>query len=306
MNSIRPKLGIVIVNYLNYTDTINYIEKFILHQEDIDPEIVIVDNASPNESFRLLEESFRGNTGINVLRSLENCGYAAGNNIGIRFLEKKGCDFILISNSDIYFDDRCLLIKMITKYKQLEKVAFVSPVMLVKDRICSEFSAWKLPTKLKEILSSTFLLKFLGSRYLAGFYYKIVTGNDISLKVECVGGSFFLGKVDIFRKINYFDENTFLYYEETILGLKVKKINLNNYLLQELKYTHLQAHTINAVFSVSKKYRMLLDSKLYYWKTFFGGGKIFLITMKFLYLILVAEQFCISCVKIFSKRVIND
>ncbi|MCJ7449542.1 MAG: glycosyltransferase family 2 protein [Bacteroidales bacterium] len=302
MNRTRPRLGVVIVNYLNYSDTINYINNSILLQEDIDPEIVIVDNASPNDSFRLLEESFRGRTGINVLKSSENGGYAAGNNIGIRFLENKECDFILISNGDIFLDDKYLLIKMIQKYNKFEKVAFVSPVMVVNDHARSEFSAWKLPSKLKDILSSTFLLRILGSTYLARYYYKIETGNDISLKVDCVGGSFFLGAVDIFRKINYFDENTFLYYEETILGLKVRNNSLNNYLIQDLKYSHLQAHTINAIFSPAKKYRMLLNSKLYYWKTYFGAGKIFLITMKFLYIILVAEQCCISVVKKFQQK----
>jgi GT2 family glycosyltransferase len=302
LNRIRPKLGIVIVNYLNYPDTINYIENTILHQEDIDLEIVIVDNASPNESYRLLEEKFRGNRGINVLLNSLNSGYAAGNNIGIRFLEKKKCDFILISNSDIYLDDKCLLIKMITIYKQLDKVAFVSPVMLVKDRICSELSAWKLPDKLKEVLHSTFLLRILGSRYLARYYYKIEAENYPSIKVDCVAGSFFLGTVDIFREINYFDENTFLYYEETILGLKIKNKNFNNYLLLDLKYTHLQAHTINSVFSPAKKYRMLLNSKLYYWKTYFDAGNMFQLTMKFLYVILVAEQFCISVVKKSAER----
>jgi len=295
-------VGIVIVNYLNYSVTIDYIRNSISLQEDIDPEIVIVDNASPNESFRLFVESFGANGCISVLRSPENSGYATGNNIGIRFLEKKECDFILISNSDIFLDDKYLLIKMIKKYNQLENVAFVSPVMSVKDRVCPEFSAWKLPDRLKEILSSTFLLRILGSRYLARYYYKIEEGNEICLRVDCLGGSFFLGAVDIFRRINYFDENIFLYYEETILGLKIRNNNLNNYLIQDLKYNHYQAHTINTIFSPAEKYRMLLKSKLYYWKTYCRAGRIFLFILKFLYVFQAAELFCISVVNKFQKK----
>ena len=32
-----------------------------------------------------------------------------------------------------------------------------------------------------------------------------------------------------FKKIDYFDENTFLYYEENIIGKKLKDKNLNTY-----------------------------------------------------------------------------
>ena len=43
------------------------------------------------------------------------------------------------------------------------------------------------------------------------------------LDVENIAGSFFIARHDIFKAIGYFDENTFLFYEEDILGEKIKE-----------------------------------------------------------------------------------
>jgi GT2 family glycosyltransferase len=293
----RPRVGIVIVNYINYSDTINYINKFILLQNDIETDIVIVDNASPNESITVLKETYRSMSEISILEYPQNKGYATGNNFGIKFLEGRNCDYILISNSDIELDDDHLLIKMIHKYRLLKDVAFISPVMITENHICSEWSAWKFPVKLKEIISSTYLLSMLSRLYLNSFIYKITPGDDEALKVDCISGSFFLGASDIFKRIGYFDERTFLYYEETILGLKVRNIGLSNYLIQNLFYKHQLSQTINRTLSPRAKYKILLDSKLYYWETYFGTGNLFRLIMKYLHIILIAELAMVSIFK---------
>ena len=47
------------------------------------------------------------------------------------------------------------------------------------------------------------------------------------------------------------DENTFLYMEEAILAHKIKKINLNNYLITTLRYEHMtnKLFRMNLVYS---------------------------------------------------------
>ena len=40
--------------------------------------------------------------------------------------------------------------------------------------------------------------------------------------VEAVSGCFFMIKSEALKRVNYFDENVFLYYEENILGEKLR------------------------------------------------------------------------------------
>ena len=73
-----PRVAIVVLNYRNYRDTVECVRS--LERMDYpDLEVVIVDNDSPNESERVLRETFPLHT---LIQSGANRGYAAGNNVG--------------------------------------------------------------------------------------------------------------------------------------------------------------------------------------------------------------------------------
>jgi GT2 family glycosyltransferase len=213
-----------------------------------------------------------------------------------------GYQYVLISNNDISLEDDLLLSKMIIRYEQLEMPAFVSPVMIVNQLVSKEHSAWKLPDKTKEILNSSFILKFLGYWYLKHFLYKIKLGAPNEIKVDCLPGSFFMGKTAIFKKINYFDENTFLYYEETIIGYKVKELNLNNYIIQELNYNHFTSKSIDRLLNNIKKHKILLESRCYYWTHYRKVNKIFPAVLKLLFKIWTVEFKVITSFSNIYKR----
>ena len=69
------KAGVVILNYINYKDTIECVRSF-LRQKDVNLEIVIIDNGSPNESYKILTEYFKGYKNINIIKNMENKGYS--------------------------------------------------------------------------------------------------------------------------------------------------------------------------------------------------------------------------------------
>lgn len=64
--------------------------------------IIIVDNASPNGTGRLLAEEYAAESNITVLLNPENAGFARGNNMGIRWAgEHLSADFIVVLNNDV-------------------------------------------------------------------------------------------------------------------------------------------------------------------------------------------------------------
>jgi GT2 family glycosyltransferase len=289
-----PMVGVVIVNYNNFNDTIRYINRQLIPQENTDLNIVVVDNASTDNSKQMLETEFSGNEKVTIIANDKNSGYAAGNNIGIKFLEKENCRYIIISNTDIEIDNRMLISGLITHYQLLDNIAFISPLMVVDGKPSIEYMAWRLPDKAKEILNSTFLTKLLGYWYINKFYYKLNKDKSIPVAVDCLPGSFFMGSIDAFRGVEYFDENTFLYYEETILGSKVKSLKMNNFLIPELLFNHLTSSTIDKVFSNWRKHKILIDSKIYYWKRYMGASWSFIALIKILFILYSIEQFLLT------------
>ena len=95
------EVAVVILNYKSWKDTLNEID--MCHKEiGIDYEnIIVVDNASPNESKEELEKNSQ--LGYRFIYSAENNGYASGNNIGLKCAFNNGYKYALILNNDILF-----------------------------------------------------------------------------------------------------------------------------------------------------------------------------------------------------------
>jgi GT2 family glycosyltransferase len=299
LNMIKPKAGIVIVNYITSQTTVSYVNDSLLKQEDVDLIIVIVDNGSPEESIRVLEDAFTANPAVHLINKNENRGYGAGCNAGILFLDEYDCDYIIISNNDIVLDDSRLIFKMTVSYCGLTDPCFIAPIMFENRRASVEYSAWKSPGRMSEILNSTFMLKLIFHSFLKRYLYRVEYGNNQTIKVDCLAGSFFMGAGDIFKTIGYFDENAFLYYEENIMAVKVHRAQLNNYLVQDCRYHHLHAHTIDSIYSLAEKFRKNFKSKIYYWKNYRYAGIGFLAVLKILFSV---HQFELFVYSIFRKR----
>jgi len=110
----------VILHYLTYETTAACIES-VLRAYDITQyhyDIVVVDNASPNDSLDRLKEHFASSSKeagarigagaaigrLHWIRSERNLGFAKGNNLGYRYaLDKLHADFVIFANNDTLF-----------------------------------------------------------------------------------------------------------------------------------------------------------------------------------------------------------
>lgn len=102
--------GFVVLNYVNHGETVECVESIRRLPGDA-YRIVVVDNASPNDSYRVLSEHFASDPRITVLQSGRNGGYSFGNNVGIDALRRAGIDDVIIATSDTRVEDDRLLEK---------------------------------------------------------------------------------------------------------------------------------------------------------------------------------------------------
>jgi len=87
-------VSIIIINYNTFNITCDCIESIIQHTRKVSYEIILVDNASPNDN---PDDFLNRYPTIKLIKSKENGGFAKGNNIGIA--AAKG-NIILLLNSD--------------------------------------------------------------------------------------------------------------------------------------------------------------------------------------------------------------
>ena len=88
-------LSVVIVNYQTFDLTRNTINSILKYEYPFSYEIIVVDNASEDNSLSNLKDYFKDS--VKFISSKENNGFAAGNNQGLRIASGK---YILLLNSD--------------------------------------------------------------------------------------------------------------------------------------------------------------------------------------------------------------
>ena len=248
------KTGIVILNYNDYKTTKQFLET-IKSYKAIDY-ILVVDNNSTDNSYEELSKIKIKN--YEIIKTKKNKGYAYGNNYGVKYLyDKYNIDYVIISNPDVLFTNDT--IKKLKEDISIKKMSLIAPTIVEHGKISR---GWKLPTFKDDLLSNIIYFQkyFKNSLNYNESYY---LGKELA-EVEAVHGCFFMINVKDFKKVGFFDEKTFLYYEENILGKKLKNKNLKVYVDTNLKVIHNLSVSVDKTYNLINKYKLLKDSQKYY------------------------------------------
>ena len=280
-------LGIVILNYLTYNDTIACVNS-IFNTYAGDVRLYIVDNNSPNDSLECLKEQYEHIDNVTIIDAKYNGGYAFGNNVGLYHAIKDGCSQVLICNSDIVFLENTI---EILKTKLAEpNVVITTPNILNPSGVRTYAHKFLAVDKKETLLSLTFLNvldRKKGYRKLLGFDYNDNTPVDIF----SASGSCFMLSADLIKKTGYFDDNTFLGWEEPILGNQVKKMGGRVVFIPSIGVLHL--HRGSTKHLGAKSYTMGINSEIYYVKHYLKPSPLYLTILSSV----ITMRYFISCVQ---------
>lgn len=259
--------AIVILNYNDYENTKKLVKN--IKEYKILDKIVIVDNKSTNN-----DELKRLNTlvcdKVDVIVSDKNGGYSYGNNYGLKYIDKKygeqKFEYVIISNPDVYVKEYDIE-KTIEFLNNNKKCVIASPRMYYTNGPARR-SAWKIRKIITDIANSTRITQaILFPFFKKGEYSKKDFKNSV-LEVDAIAGSFFVANHKLFRNIGYFDENTFLFYEEDIIGVKAKENGYSIFSLNNLSFIHYESKTIGKIMNIFKKQDILFNSRIYFQKEY--------------------------------------
>lgn len=260
---MQKKLGMVIVNYNDFDMTsrlLNNVKdyKCLFH-------IVVVDNNSTDDSFEKLKE-FESNR-ITIIKNSSR-HFSSGLNVGAKYLIKKvGECNIIFSNSDIIIKGEEDLKKLSSNIKN--DIVVVGPVVN-EHGILNR--GWKLPKVNYEILFNIPLLSRYYKKKLLS-YSEDSYASDTTV-VDVVSGCFFIVSGEFLKNNNYFDEHTFLYYEEQIFATKVKKAKKKELIDNRVVIIHDHSVSVDKSIKRLAKQKILKQSQRYYAKKYQKANKI--------------------------------
>ncbi|MFS0489343.1 glycosyltransferase family 2 protein [Leadbetterella byssophila] len=284
MNNVT---AIIILNYKNYKETIKCISS-ILKSTSNNFTIFVIDNASNNNSLEEIETFFGDSVIVRYHESLsrddlsqivliqasENKGYAAGNNIGLRIAYNFGFNYLLVLNNDTIFVDNCLN-QLIGTINSDNSILCVGPLLLKPDG-SYDYNCAKRRPRLIDFFILSYFGRWLKTKKWENRYYYIKTKDKIQtvLDVDIISGSCMLFRSELFKKIDFFDEGTFLYYEEAIIHEKARKANFRILINTFAEVIHLGAQSTKQLgksdFTLKCEYR----SSIYYLTKYRGLSKL--------------------------------
>lgn len=278
-------IGVVVLTYNTWNATAECIESFYSYHDINSCKMYIVDNAS-NISISKKCKELIGKYNLRYIKALDNKGYAAGNNLGIKEAIKDGCTYILISNNDIVYNEE-ILHSMHEDYKLYPDAAIVAPKVLLTNGEIQETNLgcpMTLKGKYLYLLRKT-PLKRISKKFVDSFQVDILSHCDVFC-VHGVSGCCFMISTSALTEINLFDEHTFLYEEENILSAQIAGLGKKVYIDPKIKVVHHHGLTTNNVKPIA--FKAHVASEIYYCKKYLKASN-----MSILPLILIrCAQYC--------------
>lgn len=255
--------AVILLNYKTWEETLEETrllhEKLNMSYEDM----IVVDNSSPNDSAKRLSDAAK-KRGYVFLKSLENRGYAAGNNIGLRYAAEKNYKYALILNNDILFTDQDTIRKLERVLRQDERVAVVNPDIYSPDGYLYNRDALRPSFYDMTVGMYSYRKKGRNLKDLGGYGY-IYRPQGCCMLVD-------LKKL---READYLDERTFLYVEEPILAERLAAKGYVCACCVETSVVHNHSKTVQSAFQKKEVRRIHNKSYAYYLKEYrkFGAVK---------------------------------
>lgn len=260
-------LGVVVLNYNGWKDTIECIES-LQKQDYFNHRIIIVDNNSTNNSYERIKSWLNGeevvfsefldkkfeqrkrnyielteseikdvesndslnsgnknnqDNGIVLINCSENFGFSGGNNIGAKYVENIGCDYVLLLNNDTIIIDDKFLSRLIEPLKKSKEVYLTGPNTINFD------GTFDSPMIEDTFMGNLFYLSLLN------WFRRLLNSPPIYIDIKAISspkpipvfkisGACMMFKTERLKEIGYLDESVWLSSEEAIISEKIKSL----------------------------------------------------------------------------------
>jgi len=197
---INPKIAIIILNYNGLKDTLECLAS-VLAINYSNYQVVLVDNSSGNGTVAAVRKKFGSR--VKILANRQNLGFAEGNNVGIRWAQKSGADFVLLLNNDTLVNPNFLDILVKNVHTHPDFSVFGPQIRKYPQKNVIWYAGGRM------FWSVASVQMFDRNQKMSQIKLKKST------KVSFIPGAAILIKTDVFAKVGILDKKFFLYWEET-------------------------------------------------------------------------------------------
>jgi len=226
-----PELSIILVSY----NTASYIKRALesVFQETAmtDVEIIVVDNASTDDSVATLRQHFPS---IKLIESTQNSGFAGGVRQGVAQAQGQ---YLLLLNPDTAIINHAID-HLLQFAKQHPGNGIWSGITLNNDMSLNTQHAWSKPNFADLLLSALGISKLFSQSCLFNHANYGCWRRDTVKEVDIVSGCFFLTTRQLWDKLDGLDASFFMYAEEADYCLRAKALGYQPIVTPDARIIH--------------------------------------------------------------------
>ncbi|RFU93820.1 glycosyltransferase family 2 protein [Sphaerochaeta halotolerans] len=291
---------IIVLNWNHSSRTVEFIQNLRSVEKNCD--ILVIDNGSTVSEKEIIQDYITKLGGAifcesditientNIINDVfllllsKNYGYAKGNNFGLKLSNHLGYSYSLICNNDVLFKSSLINSLEEIMDSRLDVAALGPKVVGLDNKLQGPYSKqYYLFLSIVQLLYPIFLLPWKLIIIFRNFYYSLPR-DRIHLVYRLMGCCMML-RNNALEKVDYFDENTFLYCEEMILAEKFKSFYLLTAYTNKIVVVHMHGLSTRD-FDNQERLKIFLKSLSYYLVTYRGYSKISLFIIKQMYYVM--------------------
>ncbi|MBY0359133.1 MAG: glycosyltransferase family 2 protein [Candidatus Obscuribacterales bacterium] len=215
--SLKPNVWLAVLHYQSQEKTKACL-KSLLATDYPDKNIVVLDNCSPEGSIEDLAQEFPGCKFISVP---ENLGFAGGANEAVSYCITQGADWVWLLNNDTTVAPDSLSLLMAAALKNEKAALLGASIYSPKGKEMHRAGAGEID-------------------FVKAKTYERKAIDDSRETNECdwLSGCNLLIRAQAFRECDGFDEDFFLYFEDTDLSLRLRKLGWQCLLVPKARIEH--------------------------------------------------------------------
>ncbi|MBN1349085.1 glycosyltransferase family 2 protein [candidate division KSB1 bacterium] len=221
------KLSIIIVNY-NTSGDLHACLASLENYESPDIEIIVIDNASKDDSVRMVRQNHPGVV-LHPLR--KNLGFSKANNLGS---EQASGEFLVFLNPDTELCEP-IFEKLLHVLAAHQDVGIIGPRLVFEDGTL-QMSTGAFPGIWSELRMRRLSRKF--DKQDKRLLRRLESRFNFTQEVDWVTGACMMLKKELFESIGRFDETIFMFFEDVDLCRRVHNAGLKILYFPEAKLIH--------------------------------------------------------------------
>ncbi|MBD3809811.1 MAG: glycosyltransferase family 2 protein [Sulfuricurvum sp.] len=263
LNMSEYTISIIIISY-NTKDLLqNCIQSIVDKTESVGYEIIVVDNASTDGTQEIIRSNFPQ---IKFIANKNNIGFGAANNMGIKIAVGK---YLFLLNPDTVLTNNAIKCFYDFMENPMHQNVWCCGAALVSKDLKPDITYSNFPS-LWQVFFEFGLHAIFRNYYLE----KIAIGvpwNHINMDpfdVMVVSGADMFIRRSILDQIGYFDEDFFLYYEETELSWRAHQKGFLSKIIPSIKIIHIGGQSTRNL--NLKKIEIFETSRFLFFKKCYG------------------------------------